>query len=139
MKKILFYFTAILYLQTSLSQVTTETICFSSENSGGVELRTFFEENSKWEGAYIKHQKSRVPVSLVLLSSTSIEIAEGRPWELTQTWVEVIDGKITGEYELVTRGTYIGALNYTKRHNKKQYSYRPDNNILRTKAGCQWE
>jgi hypothetical protein len=87
-------------------RVVVEFYCLSGgENSSiHLEYRTFIDIPTKWITAYVKYKNSSKPIQLVLKSEESEEIAKGRPWQYTLTWLEIVGGKITGEYEVMSQG-----------------------------------
>ena len=44
---------------------------------------------------------------------------ENRPWEFQHTWLEVLDGDITGQYDMVTLGALIYSFSYTSERTGK--------------------
>ena len=51
------------------------------------------------------------------------ELVYGRPYQYTTTWVEVVDGALTGEYQMVTQGGRVDSMTYTNYKSEKKYSF----------------
>lgn len=62
-----------------------------------------------------------------------------RPSQFTTTWVEVSNGAVTGDYEMVSQGARIYGMTYTNYKTKIVYSFQHDMNMDPTpETGCQW-
>ncbi|WP_306287211.1 hypothetical protein [Pseudomonas sp. MD195_PC81_125] len=71
MHKLFFLFFALFPLGAQ-SAVTTESLCF--------ELRTYYDEASKWSGGFVKYAKSSEPISIVLTDSQNEILDPDAPW-----------------------------------------------------------
>ena len=89
---------------TAHSEVTSENYCFDDAHSIKFELRTFYDHESNWSGGFVKYAKSKTPISIVLTDHQEEILAPDAPTQNTRTWSEIVDGKVTGTYELVTQG-----------------------------------
>ncbi|MEB0225365.1 hypothetical protein RHM58_07480 [Pseudomonas sp. 10S4] len=141
MKKILLLLIGLMPL-TAHCEVTSENLCFQLDQDSPVkfELRTYYDASNKWQGGFVKYASSGVPISLVLTDDQAEEVSPDRPWLTTQTWSEVLDGKVTGEYEMVSQGGMIVSMNYTKKSNGKEYGFLFNPAIDSSpENGCQWE
>ena len=124
------------------SAVTTESLCFELSETSPVkfELRTYYDEASKWSGGFVKYAKSSEPISIVLTDSQNEILDPDAPWQHTRTWSEVVNGKVTGSYELMTQGSQIVSMSYTKQSNGKVYSFGINTSIDSSlESGCEWE
>jgi hypothetical protein len=75
-----------------------------------------------------------------VLTDAQSEILDPEAWQHTMIWSEVVDGKVTGTYEVVTQGAQIVSMLYTKRSSGKEYSFMINTNIDSSlDAGCKWE
>lgn len=112
--------------------------CLSS-GTGGIQLefRMFSDPDSHWTGGYVKYRKSALAIPLVLKSSDGVEMAEGRPWEYTDVWLEVSGGKISGEYEVIRQGANIYGFTYQNRKTAKRIDFIQDNGAM-GEEGCVW-
>lgn len=126
---------------TAKCEVVAEVLCFSlpEKQSVSFELRTYFDSASKWAGAFVKYSKSNKPISLVVKDVQSEEIDPQSPEQTTTTWVEVSEGKVTGEYEMISQGASVLSMVYTKNSNGKKFAFENDVNIESTlESGCKW-
>lgn len=131
-----------LFSSVAHSDVTTETLCFELSQSSPVkfELRTYYEQASKWSGGFVKYAKSNAPISIVLTDSQDEILDPQAPWQHTSIWSEVMGGKVTGTYELVTQGAQVVSMSYTKKSNGRAYSFMINTNIDSSlETGCKWD
>src|SRR5690349_17022936 len=101
-KQCLAILAATLFLAPARSEVVVESYCLGTARPKPVrlELRTYYDTASKFSFAYVKYEKSGIPISLALRKAQRAIIDKSRPDELERVWTEVIDGKIVGEYEM---------------------------------------
>jgi hypothetical protein len=126
---------------TAHCEVVSENFCFTSASSSAIEfeLRTYFDNVSKWSGAFVKYSKSKEAISLVLKESQAEELAGDTPGQNTNTWLEISGGKITGEYEMISQGGKIVSMTYTKQSSGKVFNFDADSNVESSLAdGCKW-
>lgn len=126
---------------TGHCEVVAESFCFSlsEKDSVNFELRTYFDPLTKWSGAFVKYAKSKNPISLVLKETSSEELDAQMPEQTTRTWLEVSEGKITGQYEMMSQGGSILSMTYTKKSNGKQYAFEDNPNVNSSlESGCKW-
>ena len=141
MNKFFFLFFALFPLGAQ-SAVTTESLCFELSQSSPVkfELRTYYDEASKWSGGFVKYAKSSEPISIVLTDYEDEMLSPDAPWQSTTTWSEVINGNVTGTYQFVSQGTHIVSMSYTKRSNGKVFHFGNNTSIDSSlEFGCKWE
>ena len=141
MKKSCFVFLA-LFPFAAHSAVTSESLCFEvSENSPvRFEFRTFYDASSKWSGGFVKYAKSSEPISIVLTHFEEEMLGTDAPLQSTTIWSEVIRDKVSGTYELVTQGTQIVSMTYTKKSNGKVYYFGNNTSVDSSlESGCEWE
>lgn len=126
---------------TAHCEVMSEIYCFGMDESSPVkfELRTYYDTTSKWQGGFVKYALSGVPIPLVLTDSESEEVSPHRPWQLTRTWSEVLEGKVTGAYEMVSQGGMIVSMSYTNKSSGKEYGFLYTPTEASLEKGCQWE
>lgn len=124
------------------SAVITESLCFEVSQDSPVkfELRTYYDESSKWSGGFVKYAKSNEPISIVLTDSQNEVLDPDAPWQHTMTWSEIISAKVTGTYERVTQGSQIVSMTYTKKSNGKEYGFWISTSVDSSlESGCKWE
>jgi len=91
-----------------------------------------------WITSYVKYKNSSKPIHLILKSSEGEEMVKGRPWMFTSIWLEIVDGKVTGEYNTVTQGARIYGFTYKNYRNGRIVHFSEDYAALEDK-GCKWE
>ena len=141
MKKVLLLLSSLFPL-VAHGAVTSESFFFELSESSPVkfEFRTFYDASSKWSGGFVKYAKSIEPISIVLTDSESEILDPDAPWQNTRTWSEVVYGKVTGTYELMTQGSQIVSMSYTKKSNGKEYSFLLSPSVDSSlESGCKWE
>ncbi|CAI8715018.1 MULTISPECIES: hypothetical protein [Pseudomonas] len=126
---------------TAHCEVVSENLCFEMGDGSPVkfELRTYYDTTNKLEGGFVKYASSGVPIPLVLTDSQSEEVSPDRPGELTRTWSEVLEGKVTGTYEMVSQGGMIVSMSYTNKSSGKEYGFFYTATEVSLEKGCQWE
>lgn len=141
MKKILLLLIGLLPL-TAQCAVKSESLCFELNQASSVkfELRTYYDDANKWSGGFVKYASSGVPITLVLTDTQSEEMSPETPWQTTRTWAEVSDGKVSGEYEMMSQAGMIVSMTYTKKSNGKAYDFFMNPTIESSlEHGCQWK
>ncbi|WP_462029257.1 hypothetical protein [Pseudomonas sp. RT6P73] len=123
------------------SEVTTEVYCFRSQEGKSInfEFRSYFDSVVKWSGANVKYSKSKTAIYLVYKNSEEEVMDPDRPSQFTTTWVEVSDGVVSGNYEMVSQGARIYGMTYTNYKTQKKYSFDLDIGMdASPETGCQW-
>lgn len=135
---------ALLFLIFSIpaySDVTQESYCFSQveDQAARIELRTYFDADAGWQGAFVKYEKSKETIPLVLVDSIEDGTQNGQPLDRTTKWVEVVHGVVSGEYEMESQGGNIGSLIYKNYKSQKSFGFVFDIGAQRTHGlGCDW-
>ncbi|WP_426206509.1 hypothetical protein [Pseudomonas sp. TWP3-1] len=123
------------------SEVETKLYCFRSQEGKSInfEFRTYYDSVLKWSGAGVRYSTSKKAISLVHRNTEQEELLYGRPYQYTTTWVELADGALTGEYQMVTQGGRVDAMTYTNYKSGKKYSFDHAFNMEPSlKTECQW-
>jgi hypothetical protein len=126
---------------TAFSEVITSVYCFRSQEGKNInfEFRTYFDSATKWSGAGVKYSKSKEAIGLVHRDTEQEELVYGRPYQYTTTWIEVTDGALAGEYQMVTQGGRVDSMTYTNYKSEKKYSFEHDFNMdVSPETTCQW-
>jgi len=121
--------------------VTVEGLCFRGvkERALRLELRIFSDSEAKWRGALVKYNGRDKPISLVTRYSEESSSPVDMPSTITTVWLEIYEGAITGEYELMTHGASVDALSYRSFANSKITHFFHDSNTTWTATqGCIW-
>jgi hypothetical protein len=122
-------------------EINVEDYCFAAVGQKGVrfELRTYFDDSVKWSGAFLRYEKSKEMIPLVLEKVEEDVTSEGRSAELTRKWLEILEGNVTGEYEMKSQGASIESMSYKNYKTKKSFDFMFDANSQRTdRMGCSW-
>lgn len=93
--------------------VTVEVYCFSGGEQGSTknnihfELRTYYDNDAKWDaGGFVKY-KGHKPIPVIFNYSEDDGTREDdgiHPMPTTTNWIEFSKGKVTGEYEMDSQG-----------------------------------
>jgi hypothetical protein len=120
-------------------RVAVDFRCLSggSNNSIHLEWRTFIDVPTKWTTSYVRYKSSPMPIPLVLKYEEATQKPAGRPWEFTEVWLEVVEGKITGEYEVVSQGAMIYSFSYKNYRTGRVVDFGQDDGAF-AEDGCQW-
>jgi hypothetical protein len=121
-------------------EISEENFCFTSGGAKPVrfEFHSVYDRTAKWSGAFVKYEKSREPISLVLHLTKEVEIDSDRPSEITVDWLEVSRGNITGDYEIVSQGANVYSMTYTSRATRKRFYFNLDPDATPSDKGCAW-
>jgi hypothetical protein len=113
--------------------------CLTSDGDKPIRLewRVFSELQTDWTASYVKYKGAKRVIPLVLRSSDATETAPGRPSEIRSVWLEVVGGKISGEYAVTTQGANIYGFVYKNYRNGKEVSFSQDNDAFQ-ESQCQW-
>ncbi|MPV67066.1 hypothetical protein GD429_14680 [Burkholderia sp. BE17] len=125
----------------ALAKVSTEVFCFTSDGDKPVrfEMRTYYDDAVKWTGGMVRYAKSKTALPLVIGHEEEEVPAEDRPHQFTTTWIEMVDGKINGEYEMRSQGARIYTMTYTNARTRKKtnFTWAFDADASE-KTGCRW-
>ncbi|MES2187129.1 MAG: hypothetical protein V4505_21455 [Pseudomonadota bacterium] len=103
-----------------------------------LEFRMFNDPGSDWSGGYVRYKGAKNVVTVVPARTEALEKPAGRPWEFRTTWLEIIDGKVAGEYAVTTQGANIYGFDYRNLRNGKQFSFAQDVGATGDDA-CTWK
>ncbi|NTX27167.1 hypothetical protein HT746_08475 [Burkholderia pyrrocinia] len=123
------------------AEVSTEVLCFRTNGDKPVrfELRTYYDDVAKWSGGVVRYAKSKTAIPLLFKHRDEEILAEDRPYQYTTTWWEMVDGKINGEYEMMSQGAVVYSMTYTNARTGKKtdFAWAPDVDAS-AKSGCRW-
>lgn len=130
----------LLPLSASASELSSDFRCLTEATSQAIRLewRVFSDPDSQWSGGYVRYKGSKRTIPIVPVKTQVGDRPEGRPWEYTTTWVEVVDGRIAGQYVVTTQGANIYGFDYKNLRNGKQYAFSQDTGSDDGKK-CTWE
>lgn len=137
----LFLVTAVLLASSSFARepVVVDFRCLTTGETKPIQLewRTFFEPESRWSSAYVKYKGAKQVIPLVRRSQEATQMPAGRPWEVTSLWLEVVGGRISGEYEITSQGANIYGFVYKNLRTGKVVSFFQDNEAFE-ESECKW-
>jgi hypothetical protein len=95
-------------------EISEKVYCFDSSGvrSKNIGLHILYDDAAKWSGAFVKYRGAKSAITLVSKNGESEEINPVRPDQVTTTWYEVYGGKITGEYEVMSKDVNIYYMIY---------------------------
>lgn len=134
---------AILLLPLSASAgepLSSDFRCLTETSSGAIRLewRVFSDPDTRWSGGYVRYKGSKRVIPIVPVKTEIGDRPEGRPWEYTTTWVEIVDGRIAGQYVVTTQGANIYGFDYRNLRNGKPYAFSQDTGSDDGKK-CTWQ
>ncbi len=87
--------------------------CFSSPNGKiNLELRTYRDQDIGWIGGQVRYKQSESYIPLVYQGSETINEVPDRAWEFKHTWLEIVDGQVSGRYTFRSQGAVMWDLHY---------------------------
>ena len=92
----------------------TEYFCFDAKDSKSLLLKPYYSKNIQL--MYFPYLQ---PIQLKFKQTDAIEMAEGRPFEFHDFFDEIVQGKVTGHYEIVHQGAIFYGITYTHKKTKK--------------------
>lgn len=121
------------------AEVTNETFCFSSGGAKSVdfEMHTYFDSARKFSSGFVKYRNARQLIPLVQFSSNSETLDSNTPEQETTTWIEIFDGRVSGEYEMTTQGTGVPSMIYTSRAKNRKTGFFLNTDVMRD-GDCKW-
>jgi len=102
-----------------------------------LEWRLFSEVESDWSAAYVRYKGAKHVIPLVFWSTDATPTAPGRPSEFRSVWLEVVGGKISGEYAVTSQGANIYEFVYKNYKSGRAVSFSQDNDVAQ-ESKCQW-
>jgi hypothetical protein len=121
--------------------VSTQVLCFQTSGDKPVrfELRTYYDDVAKWQGGAVRYAKSKAAIPLLFKHEEHEELAEGRPYQFTTTWWEMVDGRINGEYEMTSQGAIVYSMTYTNARTGKKTDFTWAQDVdASAQTGCRW-
>lgn len=134
--------TTILSIPTAtLPSIHIEIYCFTSGNENPIqfELREYTDTSIPLSYVFAKYRTSRTWMPLITKSAISLASTPGAPDENRTTWIEMLDAKPSGSYEIISQGTTINSMRYKSFSTHKTYSFIRDTGIeFSPERGCVW-
>ena len=135
-------FFLILFSTSVFANVRISVYCFTTGGKKPInlEMRLYNDMDANWTSGFVKYQNSKKPISIFLKNSVVEVLSEDAPYQITDSWLEIVDGKITGIYEIIMQGTQIPSFTYESYQNKRKFAFIFASSIDRTtESGCLWE
>lgn len=102
MSKIIFLLSIFISFNV-LATLNKEVGCFSSDSKKiNVKFVSVYDDGVYL--GYVKYKNAKDSIPLLFSSINQEENSEGRPEETTTTWLEIIDGKLNGQYVVMSQG-----------------------------------
>lgn len=98
----------------------------SAEQKIRLEWRVFSAPGVDWSGGYVQYKGSARAIPIVLTKTEILDRPQGRPWQYQNTWAEIVDGRIAGQYVVVTQGANIYGFDYKNVRSGKAFSFAQD-------------
>ncbi len=97
------------------NDTSVDVHCFASpDDDTALELRLYLE-SEVWVGGLVLHRGADDFVPLVFEREEMIEDVPGGPDKYRATWLEVVDGEVTGKYEVFTQRAAVYDFAYLNR------------------------
>ena len=101
-------------------------------------MRTYYDSSFKFSSGFVKYHNSKQIIPLVLYRSTTETLNKDAPDQAITTWLEVFGGQVIGEYEMISQGTSVSSMVYTRRkQGSKKISFLLNADAI-TESGCKW-
>lgn len=94
--------------------------CFVSPD-GKIKMRMMWTSTVGWVGGYVQYGKNKDKITIVQVNSEEETNDEGRPYAVKSDWVEIIDGKVNGQYHFGYQGASFDNVLYINTKGKKFY------------------
>ena len=113
---------------TQAGEVTKFRHCASTSNDRTqLELITYRDENINWIGGFVKYKGSGSYINLAFKEERIVRAIADRPSEVEYVWLEIIKGKITGEYRYRSQGANVFNLSYFNYSTKRNFRFQKFN------------
>lgn len=132
----------LLFSASVFANVSIEVYCFTTggEKPINMEMRVYHDMGANWTAGFVKYQNSKKPIPIFLKNSVVEVLSEDAPYQHTDSWIEIVNGKISGIYEIIIQGTQIPSFTYESYLSKKKFSFLLDGNTEGTpESGCLWQ
>ncbi|OAT18068.1 hypothetical protein M979_1897 [Buttiauxella noackiae ATCC 51607] len=91
--------------------------CFSSD-SKKVNVKFVGVYDDSIPLSYVKYKNSQQFIPLLFSKKVEEDVGDGRPAEMTTTWLEVVDGKLSGQYTILSQGARFYSFSYKGKSGK---------------------
>lgn len=131
------------FCKCACAEINIDVLCLSSfdgKKSINMEMRHYFDRNANWTAGFVKYRNSKKPISIYLKSREYEILSESAPYQYTNTWLEIVNGKITGEYVITTQGAQVPSATYVNYSSKRTVYFSLSYDVEGSpSSGCKWE
>lgn len=101
----------------ALATLEKDVGCFSSDTKKiNVKFVNIYDGNAQL--GYVEYKNSKTSIPLLFAKKNEEDTEEGRPAERTTTWLEIIDGKVNGQYTIMSQGARYYSFLYEGKNGK---------------------
>ncbi len=116
MNKFIFFFGLCISLN-ALATLERSVGCFSSA-SKKINIKFVSIYDNGVPLSYVEYKNAQQSIPLLFSKKTEENVEDGRPAEVTTTWFEVIDGKLNGQYIIMSQGARYYNFMYKGKNGK---------------------
>ena len=124
----------------AIGEVETDVRCLSSATTPAIRLEwhTFADSAAGWFGGYVRSEGKLQVIPIVLSDTQTLSRPSGRPWEFRYVWLEVSNGRISGEYRLSSQGAEVYDFSYENLRTGKLFLFLE---VMSAAQGgeCKWQ
>jgi hypothetical protein len=123
------------------ANVAVDVYCFTSGGNKPTrfEFRGYSDSSVKGQVGFVRYAKSKEWIPIVLESNEERLISKDRPAQVDAVWDEVINGEVSGTYEIEYQGAEVGSMTYKGKRKKSAVDFVSDvNALLPDGSGCSW-
>lgn len=116
MKNLLLLLSVFMSFNT-LASLDKNVGCFSSDSKKvNVKFVNVYDDDASL--SYVKYKNSKQSIPLIFSTKSEEDVAEGRPAEITTTWLEIINGQLNGQYIVMSQGARYYSFVYKNKFGK---------------------
>ncbi len=119
------------------SEVSKDVRCFTSVD-GGISLKLALLTDNKWMGGYIIYKNSPSVITIGPIKSECETLYVDRPLEITTTWLEIVNGSVTGKFTTVHQGAIFSYLDYSSVDKKDVINFVQNDDAFEDNE-CNWK
>ena len=114
--------------------------CLSTAGPKRVELEwhTFSTGDDEWFGGYVRYRGASHVIPIVLAETKVTSRTAGQQWTFRCKWLEISDGRISGEYGLYSRGANVYDFTYRDLRRPRKVAFSEVTSPAED-GKCKWE
>lgn len=124
----------------AVDPVHHDVYCYLSEDEKHpvrFELHLYGDTDLRIVLGAVRYGPKRPAIPLVLGKEVSEPVSPGRPDQVDDTWLEIVDGRIAGTYRTQFQGAMVNPMTYTNLRTRKSVEFRLDTSA--DGPGCGWD